>query len=393
MNDFIYYAPVKIYFGQYLSELGEEAAAYGKRVLLVSGRGSARTTGLYDRVRLVLQDAGLEVTELSGVKPNPEIDLVRAGGELCREKGIDLVIGLGGGSVMDSAKWIAAAACADFDPWRFFSRARRVEQALPVITIPTTASTGSETNAGGVLSNPQTRDKLGRSAPAILPKAAFLDPANTFSVGAFQTACGAADMLSHMIEVYFSREQGLYALDTMMEGLMKTIVRFAPAAIEKPDDYEARANLLWTAGWAINEMLGGGRKQAWSCHPIEHELSAFYDMIHGLGLAVLMPKWMRHILNADTAERIRQFGCRLFGVSEALPVMEAAERSIAETEHFLYDRLGLPAHFTNSAVREEDFPIIAKKAVWTGNLKNAFSPLQEEDVAAILHACIQEDQN
>ncbi len=392
MNDFIYYAPVKIFFGNYLSRLGKEAAAYGKRVLLVSGRGSVRKTGLYERILDECKGAGLEVTELSGVKANPEIDLVREGAKICRDEGIDLVIGAGGGSVMDTAKWIAAAVFADFDPWRFFSRAKRVEKALPVITIPTTASTGSETNASGVMSNAETKDKLGRSAPAILPKAAFLDPENTFSVGAFQTACGAADMLSHILEVYFSREPGLYMLDTMMEGMMKTIVRFAPAAIAQPKDYEARANLMWTAGWAINGLVGEGRNHAWSCHPIEHELSALYDMTHGLGLAVLTPKWMRYILSEDTAERFRQYGCRVFGLPEELPVMDAARQSIRMTENFLYRQLGLPAHFSKNDIPEEDIPLIAKKAVWTGNLKNAYQPLSEEDAAAIVRMCIQEEK-
>ena len=391
MNDFIYYSPVKIYFGDHLSQLGKEAALYGKRVLLVSGKGSVRRSGLYARILDELTGAGLEVTELSGVKANPEIDLVRQGGEICRNKGIDLVIGAGGGSVMDTAKWIAAAAFADFDPWRFFSRAKRVEKALPVITIPTTAATGSETNASGVMSNPSTKDKLGRSASAILPKAAFLDPENTFGVDPYQTACGAADMFSHIIEVYFSRDTGLFMLDTMMEGMLKTIIRYGPAAVEKPDDYEARANLMWTAGWAINGLIGRGKKHAWSCHPIEHELSALYDMTHGLGLAVLMPEWMDHVLNEDTAERFRRFGCEVFGVDESLPAMSAARQSILETERFLYQDLGLPSCFKKDEIPEQDLPLIAKKAVWNGNLANGYQPLSEEDVIAILKACMREE--
>lgn len=391
MNSFIYYTPVKIYFGQYLTELGKEAALYGRRVLLVSGRASVRKSGLYDRILDILQEADLEVFELPCVKANPEIDLVRKGGELCKTNEIDLVIGVGGGSVMDTAKWIAASAFADFDPWRFFSRGKQVTKALPVITVPTTAATGSETNASGVISNSATKDKLGRSASAILPKAAFLDPENTFCVDAFQTACGAADMFSHILETYFSRDAGLFMLDTMMEGMLKTIVRYSAAAVEKPDDYEARANLMWTAGWAINGLIGSGKQQVWSCHPIEHELSAFYDMTHGLGLAVLMPKWMKYVLNESTAERFRRFGCQVFGVSEDIPVMDAARQGILRTEDFLYRELELPSLFSEDEVHRQDFEMIAKKAVWNGNLKNAYQSLQEEDVIAVLNACMQED--
>lgn len=391
MNSFVYYAPVKIFFGQCLAELGKEAALYGKRVLLISGRASARKSGLYDRIIGILQEAGLELFELSGVKPNPEIDLVRKAGELCKSEEIDLVIGIGGGSVMDTAKWTAAAAYADFDPWLFFSRGKRVAKALPVITVPTTAATGSETNDNGVISNSVTKDKLSRSASAILPKAAFLDPENTFTLDAFQTACGAADMFSHILETYFSRDEGLFMLDLLMEGMLKTIVRYSTAAVEIPNDYEARANLMWTAGWAINGLISSGKKQVWSCHPVEHELSALYDMTHGPGLAVLMPKWMKYVLNEKTAERFRRFACQVFGISEDLPVMAAAEQGILRTEDFLYRELAFPSLFSEEKVHRKDFKMIAKKAVWNGNLKNAYEPLQEEDVIAVLEACMQED--
>lgn len=248
MNSFVYDIPVKVYFGEnQLGHLGEELARFGRRVLLTYGGGSIKRIGLYDAVMVELRRGGFEVSELGGIAPNPRIDSVRQGAALCKEKHIDVLLAVGGGSTIDATKWMAAGALVDHDPWEFFSRWAPVEKALPVVTVLTLSATGSEMDSGGVISNPETHDKIGRMAAPLLPKVSFLDPTNTYSVSPYQTACGAADMLSHIFEVYFDMAPGLYMLDTFMEGLVRTIIRYAPVAMREPENYEARANLMWAS--------------------------------------------------------------------------------------------------------------------------------------------------
>ena len=262
MNNFIYDIPVKVYFGEnQLCHLSEELKKYGNRVLLTYGGGSIKRIGLYDRVIAELQNAGLEVFELSGIEPNPRIDSVRKGAQMCKEHNIDVLLAVGGGSTIDATKFMAAGACVDHDPWDFLSEKwAPIKKALPIVTILTLSATGSEMDSGGVISNLETKDKIGRLAPAMLPKASFLDPTLTYSVNAYQTACGAADMISHILEVYFNMEQDLYMLDCFMEGMLKTIIKYTPVALKEPENYEARANLMWTSSWAINGFIDGGKK-------------------------------------------------------------------------------------------------------------------------------------
>ena len=285
MNNFIYDIPTKVYFGEnQLGHLGEELSRYGKRVLLTYGGGSIKKTGLYDAVVAEIQKAGLTLFELNGIEPNPRIESVRRGAQICKDEKIDVLLAVGGGSTLDATKFMAAGACVDFDPWDFFSKWAPIEKALPVLTVLTLSATGSEMDCGGVVSNPETQDKIGRMDPKLLPKVSFLDPTATYTVNPYQTACGAADMMSHILEIYFNMDQDLTMLDSFMEGMMKTIIRYAPVAMKQPDNYEARANLMWTSSWAINGFANGGKRQAWSCHPMEHELSALYDITHGLAL-------------------------------------------------------------------------------------------------------------
>ena len=289
MNSFVYDIPVKVYFGRdQLGNLGLELGSFGRRVLLAYGGGSIKRIGLYDKIITLLNEGGFEVVELSGIEPNPRIDSVRRGVELCKKHNIDVILAVGGGSTIDAAKFMAAGACVEHDAWEFFgANAKPIERALPIVTILTLAATGSEMDTAGVISNPETEDKLGRLARPLLPRISFLDPTLTYSVSPYQTACGAADILSHIMEVYFTTQHDLYMLDKMMEGLMKTVVKFGPIAVRNPEDYEARANLMWASSWAINGFVNGGKRKAWSCHPMEHELSAVYDITHGLGLAIL----------------------------------------------------------------------------------------------------------
>ena len=230
MNSFVYDVPTRVYFGQdQLCHLGEELKKFGSTVLLTYGGGSIKRTGLYDAVMNELKKAGLTVYELGGIAPNPRVSSVRDGANMCKHYGIDVLLAVGGGSTLDATKWMAAGACVDHDPWDFFNEKwAPVERALPLVTVLTLSATGSEMDTGGVISNPETQDKLGRMEPKLLPKVSFLDPTVTYTVSRYQTACGAADMLSHIFEVYFTMEKDLYMLDCFMEGMMKTIIKYTP---------------------------------------------------------------------------------------------------------------------------------------------------------------------
>ena len=388
MNSFVYNIPTKVYFGEnQLQHLGKELAKFGKRVLLTYGGGSIKRIGLYDKVIEELSNAGLEVFELSGIEPNPRIESVREGARMCKEHAIDVLLAVGGGSTLDATKFMAAGACVDHDAWEFFGAdAKPIERALPLVTILTLSATGSEMDSGGVISNLATGDKLGRLAPALQPRVSFLDPTLTYSVSKFQTACGAADMMSHIIEVYFNTQEDLFMLDCFMEGMLKTIVKYAPVALREPENYEARANLMWTSSWAINGFINGGKRKAWSCHPMEHELSAVYDITHGLGLAILTPRWMEYCLDETNVDKYVQYGVNVFGIDASLDKMAIAKESIRLTAEFLFDTLGLQRTFTEVGIKREDYAMMAKKACRYGDIKG-FKTLTPTDVERIFEMC------
>lgn len=238
-----------------------------------------------------------------------------------------------------------------------------------------------------MISNPETHDKIGRLAPPMLPRVSFLDPANTYTVSAYQTACGAADMMPHIMEVYFNMDQDLQMLDGVMEVLMRTIIRYAPAAMRQPDNYEARANLMWTGSWAINGFVNGGKRQAWSCHPMEHELSAIYDITHGLGLAILTPRWMEYTLDETTVSKFCQFGVNVFGLDASLPQMDVARKSIKLLSDFFFKTLGLKSSFREIGIDDENFAVMAKKACG-GSTLPGFKPLDQKDIENIFKMCL-----
>ena len=389
MNSFVYNIPTKVYFGEnQLGYLGEELRKFGRRVLLTYGGGSIKRNGLYDRVIEELRKADLEVFELSGIKPNPRIESVREGVKICKEQGIEVLLAVGGGSTIDATKFMAAGACVEHDAWEFFgANAKPINEALPIVTILTLSATGSEMDTGGVISNLATGDKLGRLAAPLLPRVSFLDPTLTYSVSKYQTACGAADIMSHIMEVYFTTQKDLFMLDCFMEGMLKTIVKYAPIAIAEPENYEARANIMWTSSWAINGFINGGKRKAWSCHPMEHELSAVYDITHGLGLAILTPRWMKYCLDETTVDKYVQYGVNVFGIDPSLDKMEIAKRSIALTEEFLFEKLGLQRTFTEVGIKREDFKMMAQKACRYGDIKG-FKTLTPADVETIFEMCL-----
>lgn len=388
MNSFVYDTPTKVYFGEgQLSHLGEELKKYGNTVLLTYGGGSIKKSGLYGEVVAEIKKAGLKLYELSDIAPNPRIESVRKGVQMCKDYGVDVLLAVGGGSTIDATKIIAAGACVDFDPWLFLSEGAPIEKALPIVTVLTLSATGSEMDTAAVISNPATNQKIGRSSRQYLPKASFLNPALTYTVSKYQTACGSADIMSHIMEVYFNLQPGFYMLDCFMEGLLKTVIKYTPVALKEPCNYEARANLMWASSWAINGFIKGGRNIDWSCHPIEHELSAYYDITHGLGLAIITPKFLRYCLDETTAQKIKNFAVNVFDVDANLPAMQAAEEGISALENFFYVTCGLTSNLTDLGITDEYFEKMAQSAC-CGNVIKGFKTLSPCDVQIILRNCL-----
>ena len=302
----------------------------------------SRRAVFYDQVIDELNRAGVTVSELPGVEPNPRIQSVRKGIEICRAKGIEGVLAVGGGSTIDCAKVIAAGACYEGDAWELVLDARKITKALPVASVLTLAATGSEMDGFAVISDMEKNEKWGTGNDITKPVFSILDPEYTFSVSKYQTACGTSDIMSHTFENYFNRVPGAYLQARMAEGILKTCIKYAPVAMEEPDNYEARANLMWASSLAINGLISYGEDAAWAVHPMEHELSAFYDITHGAGLAILTPHWMRHVLNTRTVEKFRTYGVNVWDVPADLPSMEAAELAIKRTADY-FKALGLPS--------------------------------------------------
>lgn len=390
MNNFIYDIPTRVYFGtDALDHLGEEAKKYGKKVLLTYGGGSIKRNGIYDKAVKELEDAGLTIFELSGIEPNPRIDTVRKGVALIKENDIDFLLAIGGGSTIDASKIMAAGACVDFDPWLFLTEGREIKEAKPLLSILTLSATGSEMDGGAVISNPETNEKLGGGGYLTRPKVSFLNPEFTYTVSKFQTAAGSADIFSHLCEIYFDRDV-MPMLSREIEGLMKTVIEYSQKALANPDDYEARANLMWTSSWAINGFLGATSSSSRSCHPMEHELSAYYDITHGLGLAILTPRWMEYILDDENLEKFYEYGVNVFGIDKNLDKEEVAKKAIEETASFLYEGLGLDSKLSDIGIDETHFDEMAEGAckASSGDKISGYKDLFPEDVKKIYQMCL-----
>lgn len=381
---FTYSIPTKIYFGEgQLNNLGNAISDYGKKVLLVYGGGSIKKNGIYDIVCSQLKKMNIQIYELAGIEPNPKVDSVRKGIAVCKHEGVEAVIAVGGGSAIDAAKFIAAGACVDFDVWDFISKKIPVQNVLPIFSVLTISATGSEMDNTAVLNNPETMEKLALIDDKIFPVASFCDPTLTYSVSPYQTACGSADIFSHILEVYFNRNQDLYMLDTQMEGMLKTVIKYAPAAIKEPDNYDARANLMWTSTWAINGYIYGCKKNPWSCHPMEHQLSAVYDITHGLGLAILIPHWMEYVLDDTTVQRFYDFAINVCGVTPSKDKLQTAKMGIEFVKDFLYNKLKLKRYLSEIGIDDSNFESMSKKACGANGYIDGWKKLYPEDVLAI----------
>lgn len=386
MYNFCFYVPTRIYFGKgQISHLAELKKS-GDKVLLVYGGGSIKRNGIYDSAMSIMKDAGLTVYELAGVEPNPRIETVRRGADLCKAESIDMVLAIGGGSSIDCAKVVAAGAKYDGDPWDLVLDGSKIKSALPIYSVLTLSATGSEMDEFAVISDMTKNEKWGTGAECLKPTMSILDPTYTFSVSKRQTAAGTADMMSHTFENYFSFTEGADVQKRFAEGLLKTMMKYGPVALEHPEDYDARANLMWAASHAINGLVAAGSQPAWCVHPMEHELSAFYDITHGVGLAILTPVWMEHILDEKTAPIFAEYGRNVFGLAGS-DDRALAEEAIAKTRHFFVDVMGIPQYLHEIGINEEThFEKMAEKAA-KGSV-GSFVPLTREDIVEIYRAAL-----
>ena len=382
MKNYDYHISTDIYLGKgHISKLGDNISSIGKKILLVYGGGSIKKSGLYDQVISQLDRAGVKVYELSGVEPNPRIESVRKGVKICLENKIDAVLAVGGGSSIDCAKVRASGACYSGDPWDLVLDANKITKALPVAAVLTLAATGSEMDGFAVISDMEKNEKWGTGNDITRPVFSIMDPEYTFSVSKYQTACGSSDIMSHTFENYFNSTKGAYIQARMAEGILKTCIKYAPIAIEDPENYEARANLMWASSLAINGLISYGEDAAWAVHPMEHELSAFYDITHGAGLALLTPYWMQYVLSDDTVEKFVEYGTNVWDIDKDKAPMEIAEEAIAKTRQF-FDSIGMPSHLRDLGIDETHFETMAEKAA-DGGLAHGFIPLNKEDVMNI----------
>lgn len=388
MNDFSFYSPTKFVFGRGAeAKVGSLVRAFGgTKVLLHFGGGSVKKNGVYDAVVKALESEGVGYVPLGGVQPNPRSGLVREGIDLCRKEGVDFVLAVGGGSVIDSAKAIAFGTLYDGDFADFYfgkdvKNQPPVPKALPVGTVLTIAAAGSEGSANSIINLEPGNLKRGATGDALRPKFSVLNPEFTFTLSPFQTACGLTDIFAHVVERYFTPTKDVEITDALCEAVMRTVVKESSRVMANPRDYDARANIMWAGTVAHNNVCGVGRAQDWSSHGIEHELSALYDCAHGAGLAVVMPAWMEYVMEADIA-RFARFAERVWDVREGLPE-EMAKEGIRRYRAWLKS-IGMPQNFAELGAKESDIPSLVTQLGLKGNTLGAFRPLADDDVEKIL---------
>lgn len=388
MVNFDYQTPTRLIFGKGVvaEKLQEVMAQYGNRVLITYGGGSIKRSGLYDQVLELLKDK--DIYELPGIEPNPKFNpSVLAGVRICKEHHIDVILSVGGGSVLDCTKAIAGAACSDEDPWDIVTGKAPTLKAIPIVDIITLAATGSEYDSGGVISRTESNDKLAYFSPYVFPAVSFIDPTYTFTLPVKQTLAGVADCINHIMEQYFCGEH-ISMNDAFMEGAVRSLVRNVKVVLEKPDDYEARAEIFYATTLGCNGIYAlGNSASGWPMHAIEHALSGHYDITHGEGLAIVTPRWMRHILNSTTGElheqvveRITSFGQNVFGTA-------TPEESI-QAIHDFYKGIGIPMTLREVGIDESRIGEMAHHVALNEGLDEAWVPLHEEDIAAILRDCL-----
>lgn len=383
MQNFDYMTPTRLIFGRdAIAKLPEVMTQFGKKILLTYGGGSIKKIGLYQKVLEMLK--GYDIVELPGIQPNPKYDpSVLDGVRLCKEHNVDVILSVGGGSVLDCSKAIAAGAKYDGDPWDLISYKVKAKAALPIVDILTLAATGSEYDCGGVISRTETNDKIGYIDPLLFPVVSILDPVYTFTVSKKQTAAGIADAMNHTIEQYFVEDSTLLN-DGFCESMLRSLMTNGRKCLENPEDYTARAEMMLACTYGCNGILAlGNSYSGWPCHGIEHALSAYYDITHGEGLAIITPRWMRHILSERTMDRFVKYGINVFGIDPTLPKQEIAGKAIDATYEF-FQSINIPMHLREVGIDESRIDEMAHHIAVNEGLDKAYVPLTEQDIKEIL---------
>ena len=382
MDNFVFQNPCKIVFGKgQQAKVGELVKEYADKILLVYGRNSIKKNGIYDEVTGSLKENGISYCELNGVKGNPEMDLVYEGIRICRENDLGFILAVGGGSVIDTCKAISVGVPYEGDVWDFYLRKAKPEKALPLGTVLTVVGAGSEMSCSNVV----TKDKLKRDFDhqIIIPRFSILNPEYTYTVSAYQTACGSFDAMSHLMERYFTQTAHTDVTDRMIEGLLKTLRIFTPLAIKDPTNYDYRAEIMWAATLAQNNLMSTGREGDWACHKIEHELSGEYDIAHGEGLAMIYPTWIRYVGKANP-QRIRQFASRVFDLDLASYDDEMAIEAAADILERFEAEIGLKTGLGSLSIDEKQAEMLAERCCWNSPTKGRFLKLDKNDIAKIL---------
>ena len=386
MEDFIYHYQTKIIFGRGTEDqVGQETRRYSKKILLHYGKGSIKKSGLYDRIVVSLKKAGVDYVELSGVVPNPRLSTVTEGIRLCRENAIDFILAVGGGSVIDSAKAIAVGVHHEGDVWDFFSEQIPVEKALPIGVVLTIPAAGSEASPASVITNEEKSRKLAMTSDLLRPKFSIMNPELTFTLSAFQTACGVADMMAHIIERYFTNSSFVDLTDKLCEATLKSIIKNARLAMKEPNNYNYRAEIMWASTIAHQGILGTGRIEDWASHHIEHELSAFYDVAHGAGLAVVVPAWMKYVHKHDL-KRFAQFAKEVWEIDSGTNE-EIALKGIKALQNF-FEEMGLPTTLKQLGIDDKKLDEMANLCVRGGSTGN-FVKLKSDDVLEIYKLALE----
>lgn len=383
MQNFDYMTPTRLIFGRdAIAKLPEVMTQFGKKILLTYGGGSIKKIGLYQKVLEMLK--GYDIVELPGIQPNPKYDpSVLDGVRLCKEHNVDVILSVGGGSVLDCSKAIAAGAKYDGDPWDLISYKVKAKAALPIVDILTLAATGSEYDCGGVISRTETNDKIGYIDPLLFPVVSILDPVYTFTVSKKQTAAGIADAMNHTIEQYFVEDSTLLN-DGFCESMLRSLMTNGRKCLENPEDYTARAEMMLACTYGCNGILAlGNSYSGWPCHGIEHALSAYYDITHGEGLAIITPRWMRHILSERTMDRFVKYGINVFGIDPTLPKQEIAGKAIDATYEF-FKSINIPMHLREVGIDDSRIDEMAHHIATNEGLDKAYVPLTEQDIKEIL---------
>ena len=383
MQNFDYMTPTRLIFGRdAIAKLPEVMTQFGKKILLTYGGGSIKKIGLYQKVLEMLK--GYDIVELPGIQPNPKYDpSVLDGVRLCKEHNVDVILSVGGGSVLDCSKAIAAGAKYDGDPWDLISYKVKAKAALPIVDIITLAATGSEYDCGGVISRTETNDKIGYIDPLLFPVVSILDPVYTFTVSKKQTAAGIADAMNHTIEQYFVEDSTLLN-DGFCESMLRSLMTNGRKCLENPEDYTARAEMMLACTYGCNGILAlGNSYSGWPCHGIEHALSAYYDITHGEGLAIITPRWMRHILSERTMDRFVKYGINVFGIDPTLPKQEIAGKAIDATYEF-FESINIPMHLREVGIDDSRIDEMAHHIAVNEGLDKAYVPLTEQDIKEIL---------